>query len=53
VLQPNEEGKLEVFFDTRRFKGPKTQCLWLSMDNGMTTMFTISADAEDDGVWDR
>jgi hypothetical protein len=50
VLQPYEEGKLEIFFDTRRFRGRKTKALRLEMTNGkmMETMFTISAEAQDD-----
>jgi len=50
VLQPNEEGKIEILFDTRRFRGRKTQSLWLQTANGKTTVtvFYITADSQDE-----
>ncbi len=35
VLQPNEEGKIEVFVDTRTFVGPKSRTLFVTFENGM------------------
>jgi hypothetical protein len=49
-IQPGEEWKLEVSVDTRRFRGPRTQSVWLVTDNGqkmVTTVFHITADAQD------
>jgi hypothetical protein len=45
VLQPNERGELLIGFDTRRFQGRKTACLFLHMDNGkmIEARLTISA----------
>jgi hypothetical protein len=50
VLQPDEEGKVEVHFDTRRFVRNKTQTLFLTMDNGKTTeiRFTITAYSQEE-----
>lgn len=45
VLQPNEEGKLQIVVDTRRFHGSKTMGLYLTTEHGATTQefrFTIS-----------
>jgi len=49
VLQPNEEGKVEILLDTRRFVGPKTKALWLETDNGKrsVTVLYIKADSQD------
>jgi hypothetical protein len=48
VLEPNEEGRIEIVLDTRRFQGPKTVALYLQTDNGkrMETIFYITADAQ-------
>lgn len=49
VLQPGEEGTLEVSLDSRRFSGPKTCVLWLTTANGkvpVTTDFYIKADSQ-------
>lgn len=50
VFQPNEVGKVEFVFDTRRFRGRKTKALYLKMDNGQTieTKFTVTADSQDE-----
>jgi len=49
VLQPSEEGKVEAFLDTRRFRGRKTCAGYLETDDGKTmeTLFYIKADAQD------
>jgi hypothetical protein len=46
-LQPNEVATVEISLDTRRFRGPKTASLWLTLDNGITTetRFTITANS--------
>jgi hypothetical protein len=47
VLQPNEVGKVEILLDGRRFIGPKTCSLYLTLNNGTareTRVFTIKAD---------
>jgi hypothetical protein len=50
VLQPYEEGKVEIVLDTRRFRGTKTSALYLEMENGQTieTKFTVTADSQDE-----
>jgi hypothetical protein len=48
VLQPNEEGKVEISLDTSRFKGRKTCALFLEWDNGKTAVFHVTADSQDD-----
>jgi hypothetical protein len=50
VLQPNEEGRVEISLDTRRFSGRRTWSLVLEMNDGkkMVTRFTITANALDD-----
>jgi hypothetical protein len=50
VIQPNEEGKVEIVLDTRLFRGRKRSTLYLQMDNGKTTeaRFTVTADSQDD-----
>jgi hypothetical protein len=47
VLQPNEEGKVEISLDTRRFRGRRTYALFLQMDNGKTTVFHVTANSLD------
>jgi hypothetical protein len=49
VLQPGEEGSLEVSFDARRFIGRKTSRLWLLTDNGKktATVFYVTADSQE------
>src|SRR5690349_8122583 len=51
MLQPNEEGKVEVYLDTRRFLGKKTRRLFfiLEADNKKTTeaRFCLTADAQE------
>jgi len=34
VLQPNEEGKIELFYDTEQFVGAKTGTVYVQSDNG-------------------
>jgi hypothetical protein len=50
VLQPNEEGQVEISLDTKRFQGPRRFSLLLRMDNGkkIVTMITVAANALDD-----
>ncbi len=49
LLRPNEQGKVEIVVDTQRFRGPKTQALYLTIDNGKTieSVFHISANSQD------
>jgi hypothetical protein len=49
VLQPNEQGMVEIVMDTARFRGPKTAVMYLTMDNGKTihTVFRLNADSQD------
>jgi hypothetical protein len=44
VLQPSEEGAVEVNLDTRRFAGPKTVSLYLTLEYGttITTPLTVT-----------
>ena len=49
VLQPKEEGKLEVSVDARRFVGRKTMGIWLTTEHGEVTQtfrFLITGIAE-------
>jgi hypothetical protein len=49
VLQPGEEGKLEVTVDARRFKGARTMWVFLDMDHHNdigTIIFTVTANSE-------
>jgi hypothetical protein len=48
LLQPNEEGKVEISLDTSRFRGRKTYALFLEMDNGKTTVFHVTANSQDE-----
>ena len=52
VLRPGEVGKVEVRFETARFRGPKTAWLLLEIDNGkrMAIEFTIKADSQEGPV---
>jgi hypothetical protein len=52
VLQPYEEGELEIAVDTRRFVGRKTFSTYLQTDNGklMETILNITVDAQDPPV---
>jgi hypothetical protein len=36
-----------VFVETNRFNGKKTMCLFLTLDNGTETRFTITAHVPD------
>jgi hypothetical protein len=49
VIQPYEEGKVEIVLDTRLFRGPKRRTLYLKMDNGKTmeARFTVTADSQE------
>jgi hypothetical protein len=49
VLQPWEEGELEISLDTRLYSGHTTIFTWLHTDNGklMYTYFLITADVQD------
>jgi hypothetical protein len=50
VLQPNEEGQLEISLDTSKFRGPRRCSLLLHTENGKKTVtrFIIAANALDD-----
>ena len=51
VLQPSEEGKVEVTVDTGRFVGSKTMLLFLEVEQRGTTerlRFSITADSVED-----
>jgi hypothetical protein len=46
MLKPNEEGRIEVAFDTGRFVGPKTQSLYLTIEQrGISETFVLSITA--------
>ena len=50
TLQRNEEGKVEVAVDTRRFSGTKTMSLWLTAERGDVTrkfVFCITGISEE------
>jgi hypothetical protein len=49
VILPQEEGELEVGFDTTRFSGPKTSTGFLQTDNGhsVVTRFRVTADSQE------
>jgi hypothetical protein len=46
ALEPNEEGKVEVLLDTRRFVGRKTISMYLTLENGTEVAFQISAESD-------
>lgn len=46
VLQPNEEGKVMIAIDTRRFRGSKTASFWLKVEQrGIKEDFPFSIKA--------
>lgn len=47
VLQPHEEGDVEVTVDARRFRGRRSFTVYLQTDNGtaMTTLLQVTADS--------
>ena len=51
LLQPHEEGEVEISLDTRRFRGHKTRTLYMTLrtDNGksMIVIFRVSADSQE------
>jgi hypothetical protein len=50
VLGPGEMGKVEIVFDTLRFRGPRTQFFYLEMDTGkpIVAVFKVRADSTDE-----
>jgi hypothetical protein len=53
-LQPNEEGWVDVLMDARRFKGPKTITLYVTVEGDQyasTAALVISANARPDVVF--
>jgi len=50
VLQPYEEGNLEITLETSRFRGQKKFTVYLQTDNGKVTetRFYITADSQED-----
>jgi hypothetical protein len=52
VLLPGEVGEVEVILDTSRFVGPKTQTLFLTLDNGTVAeaRLTITADSQESSM---
>jgi len=52
VLQPFEEGELEISLDTRKFAGRKTFSAYLQTDNGkfMETILRITVDSQNPPV---
>jgi hypothetical protein len=52
ILQPNETATISVFMDARRFTGPKTACIWVSVgpSNPSTARLIVSAVSRNDIV---
>jgi hypothetical protein len=48
VLQPNEEGKVEILLETARFSGSRTYSGYFNTDNGKTTAFRVRANSQQD-----
>jgi hypothetical protein len=45
VLQPNEEGELEILLDTRKFTGNKRIAVYVTLDNGRLTTVRLTVSA--------